>query len=230
MSHTYKEGKQGRGFVLHRGVGRNEVTLACSERGCGAVGRLTLTGSLLPPEVLDKKFRQKGWDLDPHVCPECIERKQAARRLAKEHHQQETRVLVAVETKRVKEEKEHTMADTISDQLKPASAAAHKATAALHKLLSTHFDPDAGHYAQGWSDQKVAQETGLAEKYVSEVRDIVYGALKEPDELVAIRNEVKSLQELINETLVAAQREVNQLNNRINQLAKDFGFKPGGGK
>jgi hypothetical protein len=25
----------------------------------------------MPPEILDKKFTQRGWQLDPHVCPTC---------------------------------------------------------------------------------------------------------------------------------------------------------------
>lgn len=55
------------------GVLRNHVKVTCQSEGCGK--RLVLLMKMvLPDQVLTKKFRQKGWDLNPDTCPDCIEK------------------------------------------------------------------------------------------------------------------------------------------------------------
>lgn len=109
--------------------------------------------------------------------------------------------------------------------LKAVSADTHRAQAKMHQLLSTYFDIDEGTFSPGWNDERVAKESGMAVAHVTDVRNIAYGELKEPEEIVALRSDIKTLQELVSETLVTAQKEVNALNARVNDIIKKLGIK-----
>ena len=116
---------------------------------------------------------------------------------------------------------------TLADNpvLKIVSADTHKATAKMHQMLSTHFDAEAGLYDEGWDDERISKESGISIIHVSEVRNIAYGELKEPEEITLLRKDIKSLNDLIGETLVAAQKEVNALNKRVAELCAKMGIK-----
>ena len=163
--------------------------------------------------MLDKKFAQKGWELDPNVCPTCVIKRKKARAVAKK---EQTKMNTTTKT-----------AGTLSDNpvLKAVSADTHKATAKMHQLLSIHFDADEGRFSEGWNDERISKESGISVVHVTEVRNIAYGELKEPEEITALRNEIKSLNELISETLVTAQKEVNALNKRVNEICTKLGIK-----
>lgn len=72
-----------------------------------------------------------------------------------------------------------------------------KAQAAMFRLIDAHFDPDAGRYADGWDDARVAKESGIAPGHVSAFRTEGFGALKTSPELLAISDEVKALKDLL---------------------------------
>jgi len=69
--HLYKEGLKGRAIATRPGVAGTSITalLQCSR--CPKVGELGCR-AMMPAEQMDHKFRQSGWRLDPHVCPDCI--------------------------------------------------------------------------------------------------------------------------------------------------------------
>lgn len=205
----YKNGDRGRGFTVDRLTGIKSATVTC--RDCGTVGSLNVKNSLPPPEFLDKKFAQKGWELDPNVCPNCIIKRKNAKAAAKKEQ-------VTMNTKTT---------GTLSDNpvLKAVSADTMKAQAKMHQLLTTYFDGDAGLYSDGWNDERIAKESGIAITHVTEVRGIAYGDIKEPEEITLLRNDIRSLHELINETLITAQKEVNALNNRVAEITKKLGIK-----
>lgn len=209
-THTYKEGTRGRSLSTDPRSGTRSARMICS--GCGEVGSVNIT-SLPPPEMMDKKFVQKGWELDPNVCPTCVVKRKKAKAVAKK---EQTKMNTATKT-----------TGTLSDNpvLKAVSADTHKATAKMHQLLSIHFDADEGRFSEGWNDERISKESGISVVHVTEVRNIAYGELKEPEEITALRNEIKSLNELISETLVTAQREVNALNKRVNEICTKLGIK-----
>lgn len=239
MTHAYKAGLGGRSIHIDKATRQKNAHLICSMPGCGKIGEVHLR-TVLPVDVLDKKFHQQGWELDPHICPECVEAKRLARRKVKVALTAGTmmddfwssglpivRDVPASAKPEVKELEDMNATTTIDrslqEQLKPVSAPAHKATAKMHRLLDSHFSSDEGRYEEGWDDERIAFECGLAAQYVGEVRDIAYGELKESPELVALRNDIKALRDLITEQqeqLVTAQREVNQLVTRIDAFAK----------
>lgn len=209
--HTYKEGARGRSLYTDPRAGIRTGRMTCSE--CGEVGCVNIT-SLPPPEMLDKKFVQKGWELDPNVCPTCVIKRKKAKAAAKKEQQKMT-------TTNTKPN------GTLSDNptLKAVSADAHKATAKMHQLLSLHFDTDTGTFADGWNDERISKESGISLTHITEVRNIAYGELKEPEEITLLRKDINALNELIGETLVTAQKEVNALNKRVAELCAKLGVK-----
>lgn len=209
-THTYKAGARGRCLHVDPRAGTRSGRVACSE--CGEVGNINFT-SLPPPEMLDKKFVQKGWELDPNVCPTCVVKRKQAKAAAKK---EQTKMNTTTKA-----------AGTLSDNpvLKAVSADTHKATAKMHQLLSIHFDADEGRFSEGWNDERISKESGISVVHVTEVRNVAYGELKEPEEITALRNEIKSLNELISETLVTAQKEVNALNKRVTEICTKLGIK-----
>lgn len=209
-THTYKDGVRGRSLSVDPRGGPRCARVACSS--CREVGSVNFT-SLMPPEILDKKFVQKGWELDPNVCPTCVVKRKKAKAAAKKEQVKMTTIAKP--------------AGTLSDNpvLKAVSADTHKATAKMHQMLNLHFDADEGKYAEGWDDERISKESGISVVHVAEVRSIAYGDIKEPEEVTKLRADIKSLNELISETLVTAQKEVNALNNRVNEITKKLGIK-----
>ena len=95
----------------------------------------------------------------------------------------------------------------------------------MHQMLSLHFDADEGKYAEGWDDERISKESGISVVHVSEVRNIAYGEIKEPEEITLLRKDIKSLNDLIGETLITAQKEVNALNKRVADICAKLGVK-----
>jgi hypothetical protein len=69
--HTYRERTAGRYLKTAAGVGRNSTSAHIRCTQCGDEGTVRM-GTLMPPEIIDQKFRTAGWKLDPHVCLTCI--------------------------------------------------------------------------------------------------------------------------------------------------------------
>lgn len=209
-NHTYKQSLRGRSLHVDPRERTRCGRMICSE--CGEVGSVNYT-SLPPPELLDKKFVQKGWDLDPNICPTCVVKRKKAKAAAKKEQ--------------VKMNAISKPAGTLSENpvLKAVSADTHKATAKMHQMLSLHFDGDEGRYADGWDDERISKESGISVVHVAEVRNVAYGELKEPEEITLLRNDIKSLNELIGETLITAQKEVNALNKRVAEICAKLGVK-----
>lgn len=204
-NHYYKLGLRGRSLRYDPITAARFAQAECSE--CKEVGSIRM-GNLLPPDVTDKKFTQKGWELDPNFCPTCVEKKVKAKK--------EQKMATAAKTN-------GTLAD--NPVLKAVSADTHKATAKMHQLLSTYFDADEGTFSPGWNDERVAKESGMSLAHVTDVREIAYGTLKEPEEVTQLKSDIKALNDLITESLVNAQKEVYALNARVTELTKKLGFK-----
>lgn len=226
--HIYRDKVGGRSFRSDPKTGARVARVVCSL--CEDTSNTTYT-RLPPPEVIDKKFLQRGWKLDPVVCPTCQDKARAAKSEAKmEIKAAKVEIETNTNTNNTDTHvEEHTEMQNNgfneSTALKQVSIDVHKATAKMHQLLVLNFDPDNGRYVDGWDDARIAKESNLSVAHVADVRGIAYGDLKEPDELTALRNDIKALNELITETLVAAQKEVNALNNRVSEIAKKLGFK-----
>lgn len=70
---------------------------------------------------------------------------------------------------------------------------AKKVHRAVMEALMIAYDEDKKAYSSGYTDQKIADETGAAVEYVRKTRDDYFGPLAEPGELAAIRKELSEL-------------------------------------
>lgn len=194
-----------------------QMGITCSK--CGATEWMNVT-KLVPPEFADKKFTQKRWKLDPNICPHCVEQATSERRVKRENHRAE----LAAE----KESKPVTTTTNVSPladhpSLRAASTNSRKAEAVMHRLLTAHFDPDNGAYKTGWSDERVSKESGLAPGHVVETRKIAYGEIKEPEDIVALRADLKAMHDMLLETMANAQKEMRELRERVDAIARKYG-------
>lgn len=79
--HLYRDGRHGRSIRTAAGVAGVTITaqLQCSR--CPTVGELNCR-AMMPPDKMDQKFRQAGWQLDPHACPDCLRKTKEKRTAA----------------------------------------------------------------------------------------------------------------------------------------------------
>ena len=109
---------------------------------------------------------------------------------------------------------------------KPMSAtpspAAMKAQAHMFQLLSQHFDADNGRYVAGWSDDKIAKDTGISADLVKSFRKAGFGELKEPAEISLLRADINSVEQLAKEQHGAITAEVAALRAKLGKLTMRF--------
>jgi sugar lactone lactonase YvrE len=168
---------------------------------------------LPPPELIDKKFVQKGWELDPNVCPNCVIKKKIAKAETKKEQQ----------TMNTHTKPNGALAD--NPVLKAVSADTHKAQAKMHQLLTLHFDADEGAYEDSWNDERVSKESGISITHVGEVRAIAYGDIKEPHEITKLRADLAKVEKDLTEMLAMAQKEVLDMQKQLAELTKKMGLK-----
>jgi len=71
--------------------------------------------------------------------------------------------------------------------------------ARVGRLLDDHFDVPTGRYEAGWSDAKIAEETGLSAQFVAEIREAHCGPLRGDPEVDALKSEVATIKAMLNE-------------------------------
>lgn len=164
--------------------GRVVARLTCSE--CGAKDEWTVASKMPPPEILTKHFSNKGWSVRKRpTCPNCNAPKEKP---------------VMSNVAPIKTEQAPTEA---------VKAARRKA----NEFLMFHFDVENGRYEDGWSDERVAKDSGMPIAWVVKRRDEEYGPLKEPGEFAEIREQAKVLAS-----------EIGKLNARLAMIAKSNGW------
>lgn len=95
------------------------------------------------------------------------------------------------------------------------SPAAMQAQVKMITLLQEHFDPDAGTYAAGWSDQKIAGETSLSVDHVIELRRTCFGEIKEPAKVRQLRSDINALEQLHKEASAQMAQDIASLRAKL---------------
>jgi hypothetical protein len=137
------------------GVIRQFRTVTCDK--CGHPAELMeSSGTHLPPDVVAKKFLQRGWALNGmNVCPRCQAGKKpmapAARRAAFCR-------IAAVEKGMQMEAAESPREATAVDKRR------------IREALETHYDEDAERYRQSFSDKAVAAKLDVPPAWVTAQR------------------------------------------------------------
>ncbi len=147
----------------------HQFQLACA--GCDSVA--TVSGRThLPAEIVIKKFKEQGWYFGKGcrkpTCPKCLATPKSTKR-------------------------NDTMSKIkpIDDKTPPAPTPGQQR--ALTNLLESHFEEAEGHYLNGYSDDRIAEEVKIAPAVVANFREAAFGPLKAPAELLALKSEVDSL-------------------------------------
>lgn len=96
------------------------------------------------------------------------------------------------------------------------------AQARMFNLISTHFDAESGCYGGGYSDAKIAEETGLATDLVAAVRAETFGPLKVPPELQKLTDDIAALEGLLDEALTPIRTELANLKTRVAEARRKF--------
>lgn len=154
----------------------------------------------LPPDVIAKQMLNKGWSFGSRLsCPEC------GRRRAKSNP----------------DSKKIAMSTTDKPQ---ASDAARKAKRLVYQALEDAYDDVAKRYRNGWSDDRVAKETGAAPAFVKQIREQDFGPLGEPVELASLRHEVDALRAEASASNADLIRRVDALAQKLTNICRQNGW------
>lgn len=99
------------------------------------------------------------------------------------------------------------------------SPAAMKAQVQMITLLQEHFDPQAGSFADGWSDKRIAAETSLSADHVADFRRGAFGEIKEPREVRALRDDIATLDTLEKERRAVFDQELAKMRSRLAEIS-----------
>ena len=196
-------------------------------------------GNPLPPEVVAKHFRVKGWDVGDRdgadTCPDCIAALKAERRKQRlklvedkaKDAQPEDALDLAAET--FEAMKEPPVAQP-AQKIEPAPAAPRVLTREDRRIIFTsindvYLDADRG-YKPGQSDKRVAEGLGVPVEWVSEIRDEMFGPAGESVEVRELLERIEALREEAQRDLdqmasivADATRRMDELAHRLNMLS-----------
>ena len=95
-----------------------------------------------------------------------------------------------------------------------------KAQAAMFRLLDQHFDAEVGRFDEGWSDDRIAKETGLKKEAVAEFRRAGFGEIREDPAVASIRADIASLAKLAEEQNGALAQGIAEIRARLAKLTE----------
>lgn len=159
---------------------------------------------MLPPDALKRQLANRGWRLGKHLsCPDHT----------------------------VRERKSVTTEAPQPAVVTPAAgmtADARKVHRAVMEALMSVYDDDGKRYSAGYTDQKVADETGAAVEYVRKTREEFFGPVAVPAELNEVRQEMDALVG----SIALARRDMAQINrnaksrfDNLDKIAKGISDK-----
>lgn len=156
---------------------------------------------LPPPDILRRHFTERGWRLDRRTqCPACAARKK----------ERPMATVTTIKPNAV------SAAPAPSGPTPDAKAARREA----HDRIAIFYDLASGRYKDGYSDQRIAEETGVAVAWVKSRREEEFGPLKEPEEIRELREELAAL-DFQQNNLLARFKDINA---RLDAFCKANGF------
>lgn len=127
--------------------------------------------SMPPPDQVTKHFAERGWSI-----------KSANR-------------ILCPQCSAKRKEKPVTKLAAVPTPAFDAKAARREA----HDLIAMTFSIPTGQYSDGYSDERIAKETGISLDWVKQRREEEFGSLKQPDELAQMRKELADAAEAVAE-------------------------------
>lgn len=148
-----------------------------------------------PPEAMVKSLRAKGWQIGNGHDPVCNCVKNRRQKMGASELRNGTALTVVG-----------------SD---PKSQTQAKLNRAIFGLLEDHFDDEKRLYREGWSDARVAKETGASESFVTSTRAMAFGDLAEDPKITALRDDIQ----LATMELDDCRKRLDGLASRVDKLA-----------
>ena len=121
-----------------------------------------------------------------------------------------------------------TLLHAVKPAAEPATAAAQAnpseggtlATARVFKALMAHFDDNTGRFSTGWSDKRIAEDTGIALAAVITLRNQCFGELSEDPALTGIRSDVTALEDLIRDAVESFTASITEIRARLSKVGQ----------
>jgi hypothetical protein len=143
----------------------------------------------LAPNGVAKAMLNKGWTIGRTLtCPDC----RPARDRAK--HEKEPRPVAPVKTANRPDLSEPPISGLAQRAAVPSDAAK-KAHRLAMMALEDYYDETGKRYKPGYSDARIAQETGASEAHVRKTREDYFGPVGAPPELSSITEELRAIRQ-----------------------------------
>lgn len=161
------------------------------------------------PEGISKRMLAKGWTVGSRLaCPNC---NKYLRRKAPDHP------------------KDKAMSDTRSAAAPSPASGMSDAARMAHRLamqfLEDQYDEANKNYRPGWSDAKIAEQSGTSAKHVAEIREQFFGPLSMPGELGTLRQELAAaIAEYVDQKSQTLAK-LRDLEKRFADLCKQNGWR-----
>jgi len=89
-------------------------------------------------------------------------------------------------------------------------------------LLEDNFDAVKGQYLSGYSDDRIAKETGISVEGVKKYRIDGFGKLQPPSELHLVQQQLSELETLFLQTESDMKAQIKDIKQRILQMQRRF--------
>lgn len=158
--------------------GHSNAQASCAYCGAAALD----SRASLPPDVFVKSLKAKGWSIGANArkpaCPDCVRKFKA-----------------------IKKKGNNTMSkiEKIKVEDLPKAGPTTPQSREIFSLLETYFDVKKGSYSDGYSDEKVAKDVGLAREVITKVRAEAFGSLKTPQWIIDLRAENDIVMKMVEE-------------------------------
>ena len=183
---------------------RGGIILRCSEDGCAVEKRFK---AALPAATVRAKTERCGWSIDGKWksarCPEHAAKPNAG-----------------------------SAPKPIVLDVAAASSGARGGMKAIRFELDKHYDDEGQCYAEGWTDERVAEATGMAVTAVAQVRELFYGPAFDPriaqlnGDLLSSRKDldatVQSLRAMLDEAKSEFGAQLEALTSETARLGREF--------
>lgn len=204
------------GFIV-TSMGPDSRPVARFSCRCGSTfDQALISGSSMNPEFIAKRARAAGWLADASkassaMCPTCQDerRKKRAGESPKLALVMPAALVAAASPPVAEPPVVETIVETPEMSVVAVERPAPTNTEALPRdatidqkvkirtLLDKHFDDLAGHYLDGYSDQRIGHEVDVPWGIVAKIRDAGWGPIRANPEFAAIRKDLKDLSDKV---------------------------------
>jgi hypothetical protein len=201
-------------FTVRDAPGGRGYLITCSE--CGETDTVQPNGraGTMPPQIIQQKFRQKGWNVGSthrkDLCPECNGAK-------------EVKAYTVDKNLRVEPKDIQRPTNVIQITKEPAVATPMQISRddrriILAKLNEVYLDETTG-YRPGWSDNRVADDLGVMSTWVSQLRLENFGDLGVSALDAQIREEAAKIRDALQELELQVMEVLQTMQGRMEELA-----------